>query len=354
MKSTYRAATLAFGALLASSAVQAQSSVTLYGLADASLVWQNHASNDGGSKVFMTNGAINHSRFGLIGKEDLGGQASAFFQLESGFNQNDGSMSQSGVIFNRYALVGLKGNFGTLSAGNIASPFHNTMILYDPLTIGDYYNTSWWYGTDSGGKNSISYAYDFGPVHALLDYGVGGVAGSIARGSQFGASLSFTQNNLSLLAVYQQTKALTAGGTQRLIGLAGSYAWDKVTFYAGYQNNHDGAGITNSQLNIIGAPMGTDNVVRKDQGVFAGLTWQVTPTVLLREAYYYDVMHDAMNQSGNSGTHWTAVSEAEYFFSKRTSVYGQIDYNHTSGAGYVQLPNSNNQMELAVGLRHWF
>jgi predicted porin len=69
--------------------------------------------------------------------------------------------------------------------------------------------------------------------------------------------------------------------------------------------------------------------------VFAGISWQVTPSVLLREAYYYDDIHDAMKQSGNKGTRRTAVSEAEYFFSKRSSVYAQFDYNHTSGAARV-------------------
>lgn len=350
----YQAATLAFCAFLGSTAAQAQSSVTLYGLADASLVWQNHANSNGDSKLFMTNGAINHSRFGLRGNEDLGGNTSAFFKLENGFNQNDGTLSSNGVLFNRFAYVGLKGDFGTVTAGNLQSPFHNTMILYDPLTIGDYYNTAWWYGPDSGGTNSINYAYDFGPVHALVAYGAGGVAGSIASGSQFGGSLSYTQNGLSLMAVYQQTKSKTTNGTQHLVGLAASYVLDKATFYAGYQNNRDGAGITNSRLNITGAPLGTDNVIRKDQGVFAGIAWQLTPNVLLREAYYYDVMRDAMNIRGNSGTHWVAISEIEYSLSKRTSFYGQIDYNHTSGAGNVQLPHANNQTELAVGLRHWF
>jgi predicted porin len=88
--------------------------------------------------------------------------------------------------------------------------------------------------------------------------------------------------------------------------------------------------------------------------MFTGISWQATPSVLLREAYYYDDIHDAMKQSGNNGTRWTVVAEAEYFFSKRTSVYTQFDYNHTSGAASVQLPDSNNQTEYAVGLRHWF
>ncbi|MCP3721005.1 porin [Paraburkholderia sp. CNPSo 3281] len=338
-----------------SSVAHAQSSVTLYGLADVSLVWANHANPEGQNSFQMSNGAINHSRWGLTGNEDLGGGLSAFFKLESGFNTQDGTLASPGVLFDRYAFVGLKSNYGTLSLGKQNTIFYNTFLPLDPLTVGDYYNTSWWYGTDQIRRpSSINYSADFGPVHLALAYGVGGVPGSIATGSQIGAAVTFTQGEFSASTVYQQTKNATGSGLQRIFGVAGSYAFGPATLYAGYQNNHDGAGIGNSQLNIAGAPLGNSNIARKDQGFFAGVSYQLTPAVLLREAYYYLNMHDTMNSPGNDGVRWTVVSEAEYSFSKRTSVYGQVDYNHTKGAANIQLPGANNQTEVAIGLRHWF
>jgi len=352
---SYRQIALTCAVALCSPLVYAQSSVTLYGLADASVVYQTHADAQGKSALFMSNGAINHSRFGLIGNENLGGGNSAFFQLESGFNLQDGTMSAANTLFDRMAIVGLKGDFGSLTVGNQDTPFYLAMGALDPLTVGDYYDTSWWFATDTFRKpSSVSYSKSMGPLTATVGYAFGGIAGSIARGSQWGASLNYTQGPFVLTTVYQQTKAAALGGMQQIFGVAASYKYSDATFYLGYQNNHDSAGIADTQLNIANAPYGTANATRRDQGAFAGVSWQIRPTVLLREAYYYDSMRDTMKIAGNNGMRWTAVSEAEYFISKRTSVYAQFDYNHTSGAARVELPDSSNQTEYAVGLRHWF
>jgi predicted porin len=98
---------LACATLFCSPLVHAQSSVALYGVADASIVWQTHADAQGNDAVLMSNGAINHSHFGLLGNEDLGGGTSAFFQLESGLNLQDGTMAAPNTLFDRTAIVGL-------------------------------------------------------------------------------------------------------------------------------------------------------------------------------------------------------------------------------------------------------
>jgi predicted porin len=104
MKIRNRNIAFSIAALMASSLASAQSSVTLYGVVDASLVWRNHATPKGGDMVEMSNGAINHSRFGLLGNEDLGGGTSAIFRLESGFNPQDGSMASKNLIFDHEQL----------------------------------------------------------------------------------------------------------------------------------------------------------------------------------------------------------------------------------------------------------
>ncbi|WP_277188884.1 porin, partial [Caballeronia sp. BR00000012568055] len=67
---------------LASQSVFAQSSVTLYGVADVSLRYLTNANANNDNKLYMTNGAITNSRIGLKGSEDLGGGLSAIFRLE--------------------------------------------------------------------------------------------------------------------------------------------------------------------------------------------------------------------------------------------------------------------------------
>lgn len=80
-------------AVLACGTAQAQSSVTLYGVADANLEYANHFSTvtpsatngfrtGSGAKLFRLNsGGLSGSRFGLRGTEELGGGLSALYVL---------------------------------------------------------------------------------------------------------------------------------------------------------------------------------------------------------------------------------------------------------------------------------
>ncbi|HMC47406.1 MAG TPA: porin, partial [Caballeronia sp.] len=91
------------GAFTASS--YAQSSVTLYGLISGGV---GFATNQGGHNAYEAlSGTNQNPRWGLKGREDLGGGTSAVFQLENGFNIMSGTASQNGREFGRLAYVGL-------------------------------------------------------------------------------------------------------------------------------------------------------------------------------------------------------------------------------------------------------
>jgi general bacterial porin, GBP family len=113
------AAVAAFVALAAASA-HAQSSVTLYGLIDAGLMYTNNVKKGGseGALVQATSGNINGSRFGLRGAEDLGGGLQAIFVLENGYNVQNGKLGQNGRLFGRQAFVGLSNKeYGAVTLG---------------------------------------------------------------------------------------------------------------------------------------------------------------------------------------------------------------------------------------------
>jgi predicted porin len=55
-----------------------------------------------------------------------------------------------------------------------------------------------------------------------------------------------------------------------------------------------------------------------------------------------------------SGNRYTGVALAEYALSKRTEVYGTVDFNKVTGAGDVELPGRSNQTGVSVGLRNIF
>lgn len=71
-------AALALSAGVAS-AVHAQSSVTLYGIVDSGILYKTHAAAGGGSAWSVASGIDSTSRWGLIGREDLGGGLKALF-----------------------------------------------------------------------------------------------------------------------------------------------------------------------------------------------------------------------------------------------------------------------------------
>jgi hypothetical protein len=100
-------------ALAAAGTASAQSSVTLYGIADAYVQYLD--GEDGLTR--LQSGGINGSRLGVRGSEDLGGGLKAIFTLETGINIDDGTTGQGGVFWGRQAFVGLGSDFGTLTAG---------------------------------------------------------------------------------------------------------------------------------------------------------------------------------------------------------------------------------------------
>lgn len=98
----------------------AQNSVTLYGLIDEGFNFTNNVSVNGAGKsnFQLGSGFLQGSRWGLRGREDLGGGVQAVFRLESGFDINNGHIGQDGRMFGRQAYIGLsQAQFGTLTFG---------------------------------------------------------------------------------------------------------------------------------------------------------------------------------------------------------------------------------------------
>jgi predicted porin len=112
------------GVLLGASQAQAQSSVTLYGLIDVGVDWESQAAKApgqtkaSGSAVRMASlaGSL-PSRWGLRGKEELGGGMNVIFELENGFASNSGALNNGNRLFGRSAWLGLETPYGTFRAG---------------------------------------------------------------------------------------------------------------------------------------------------------------------------------------------------------------------------------------------
>src|SRR5437763_14538390 len=115
-------------------AAHAQSSVAIYGIVDAAIVGER-----GGATPItkVTSGAASASRIGFKGEEALGDGLSAYFTLETGSKIDTGELDASNTIFNRQALVGLKGHFGSVSLGRQYTPYHPKLVnIVDPFNTG--------------------------------------------------------------------------------------------------------------------------------------------------------------------------------------------------------------------------
>src|SRR3954470_14955696 len=81
---------IALAVMAAAGAASAQSSVTLFGIVDATLMY-GKANGGGGNTLWqLGNSGYNSSRLGFRGVEDLGGGLSASFWLEGGISNDDG------------------------------------------------------------------------------------------------------------------------------------------------------------------------------------------------------------------------------------------------------------------------
>lgn len=144
-----RKSLITFTALAASGAASAQSSLTLFGVADSavshysvkSTLYNNTLALPPAaalafpevtrSQTVLSSGANSSSRVGFRGNEDLGGGMSAGFWLESGITLDSGATGLTS--FSRRSTVSLSGAFGELRLGRDYVPTYWNESVFDPM-----------------------------------------------------------------------------------------------------------------------------------------------------------------------------------------------------------------------------
>lgn len=104
---------------------EADERVHIYGRVDPSM---DSVNGNGGNTMKMVDNA---SRFGVNGREALGGGMTALFGLEAGFSADTGQAVDP--LF-RNAYVGLRGGFGVLALGRLDSAQESGSPLYSQVT----------------------------------------------------------------------------------------------------------------------------------------------------------------------------------------------------------------------------
>ena len=306
---------IALAVLGLSGAAMAQSSVTLYGVADAGIGKIEAGGNDGSDKTeFISGSTMNNgtSRLGVRGVEDLGGGLKAGFQFETGLDLDNGAQANT-AFWARQANVWLGGNWGTVKLGRQFTPSYLTTSTFE-LTGAALYsvlaNTYNFAGIGRRANSAFAYMTpNFGGFTAAAAY----VTKHDSGGDKDSWDVGLTYNNGPIGAGLSVNK-IANSKTNYQVG--GKYNFGNFAVAASYNEASNQA-----------------ELVRRGYGLGVGFNVGAFGLVV-------DLTRDTKNEwTGKKYTN--GVVEAKYALSKRTFVYG----------AYLRLDDENN---YGIGVRHNF
>ncbi|REE24143.1 putative porin [Paraburkholderia sp. BL27I4N3] len=380
----------------------AQSSVTLYGVADNGLAWQNSAtslgSTSGGhSLVKMTAGVWAGSRFGLKGSEDLGSGTKAIFTLEAGFNSTNGTSQFTGGMFTRQSWVGVTNDrYGTLTAGRQYTAYYNMLAPWSPTTW-----LTGYFGAHPGDIDSLDNIYrannslvyqspTLGGFTFSASYAFGGVPGSVDAGSTWSAGLRYQNGPFGIGAAAQRVNNSTPGGgawgassttsnggAQTAVsainyGYQTAQAQQRVAVTGGYRFSA-AWDVSASYSNVQYIP-GIGSTFR-DTAIFntAGAVLHFKPASAWDFAAGYSYTRATKANGITSAAQYQQFTLSQYYaLSKRTGVYAVQSYQRANGDtlwsngkvivakpslgdGFSSTPaSSRSQIAVGAGLVHRF
>ncbi|SAK49029.1 porin [Caballeronia temeraria] len=367
----------AAGLVLAAGGAHAQSSVTLYGVLDAGLLYQStsaatfaHNAPDTGKVYRFKDGGIYSSIWGLKATEDLGGGYFVNVKLQGSFDSGTGKSGLSDTpgataMFNQYATVGVSGPFGTFNAGRQIVPM--IWAMYDTdVRRAQYFGsvlTAWlgmntaagWPGTSTNG--SIGALYDsnalvyvsptWAGLSASLEYAPGGVAGQFQGGTRESAVLKYSNFGLTLTAVYYNGhdanpapgSVPTGLNNNRMMYFGGLYTTHGFSFSLSYANGKNPANSDHANYDMYSG----------------GLGYRFAPDLNVTTGVYY------IKDKNDSSNHSLEVAiGAEYNLSKRTLAYAEVGHVNNNGTmnqmivyGQPTAPGKSTTAAM-LGLRHNF
>lgn len=360
---------IALAVLAASGAAMAQSSVTVYGIAD---IWfgsvksqdRNGANWVGERQTVLESGGVSGSRFGFKGSEDLGGGLKANFTLEQGFDLSNSEQAEEGKAFNRDAWVGLSGGFGALKFGR-------SYTAYDDIrgtnnnTFDSALTAAPWVGYAGRADNQIHYATpSFGGFSGAVSYGLGeDKTNGTSAGRIFALHAKYENGPLMVGYAHQAEK----GGETLHIGV--------VNDIVELLNDNFGAGIDPNNIGYLGEKakynlitgsydlgavklLASYNTAKFTAANVAGnlkaneFQFGVDIPLASNMTLALGYGQSKLKASGESIYKTKAYSAAlAYSLSKRTTVY--TGFNSTSGTPTGDTKDYKSTT-LALGLKHTF
>jgi len=258
---------VAMAALALCGVASAQSSVTLFGIVDATLAY---GSGSISNKTQLTNSGYNSSRVGFKGVESLGGDMRAGFHLEAGMSNDDGQggstnsnnqgsgtgagvNGRQGLTFNRRSTVSLGGNWGELRLGRDYTPQFWNLTVYDPFGTNGV-GTNQAFISSIGGpvntraSNSFMYLYNhsFGAtsnegkegLHAFLSHYRGeNPSGTATSKDGTGSALRVGYNGGPVSVAFATSSTSYSTGDIRTTNIGGAYDFHAAKVMGMYQRD---------------------------------------------------------------------------------------------------------------------
>lgn len=335
-------------ALGVSGLATAQSSVALFGILDATIA---HGSGSLTNRTQLSRGGNATNRIGFRGVEDLGGGLSATFQLEGGFNVDDGTGAATntnnqpsgatgggGFNFNRRATVSLLGSWGEIRVGRDINPQYWGYYYGDPfLNVGVGTSVNFTQSitgvTNVRSSNSIAFhSSDLAGFKVSVMHYLGENASNLPDdGTGTGMRVSYANGPLSAGINLGRTKYALGNSVERSVDAQ----WKFDSFKLLADINRDSAGTLEAK------------------GWSVGLSAPFGP-------------HEFRAAISRHGTNAATSPRAKkialgyvYSLSKRTAVYGTYAHVSNSGGsaaalnGSTTTPNASSK-GFDLGLRHSF
>lgn len=313
------------GALaLFSQCASAQDGVTMYGLIDE---FAQYVNTGNGYTAALGSSGQWASRIGFKGSEDIGGGNQIRFVLENGFNPTDGTLAQSGSMFNRQSWIGLAGDWGQVRAGRQNSP-----VFIDQSGQDAFAGVTQASGMDNlttfafRTSNTLSYMtpeiYGF---QAGAYVGFGDAGGTRSAGSSQQFDVTYEHGPLAAFVAGQWIRNATNTTTDHSVLAGASYTIGSTTLYGGYSNSKwDDLGI--------------------DSRVY-GLSAKYQLNPLSYVSAGYAILRDETAQNNNADQFGLMY---EYDVSKRTNVYAALSFlRNRNQAQYTLAGAANAGLPLA-------
>jgi len=333
------------------SAATAQSSVTIYGVAD---MYIGHTNAGGkGSVTSLDAGGIAASRIGFRGVEDLGGGLKALFTLENGVLSDTGAVADATRAFNRQSWLGIGSSWGEFRFGRQNTPAFWMCGQLDAAGCATYASLL---------NNTSGYAPRFDNTLYYISPDLSGfkVQGGVSLGEQQSPA-SKSGLNAHLFGMEYKGRKFWVGFNHASQNSANKTAKAKASFVGGNYDFGQGkvyAGFHRGNMN--GANMAT-NVQGRNYSAWAlSADWRVTPATTV------GVLHGRANDTTafNGDARQTSLI-ATHTLSKRTTVYSTLTrLQNQNGAAFSlgaaapitrNVPLAGQSVSgIQIGIRHTF